>query len=47
MGCACGGGKSTKFVLTTSEGRRLSYNTEVEAVAAQRRLGGTVTKPKA
>jgi len=44
MACACG--KKTQqtsktYVHTAPNGQKRSYKTEVEAIAAQKRLGGT------
>jgi hypothetical protein len=43
--CACGKGKTTTatktYVHTAPNGERKTYKSEVEAVAAQKRLGGT------
>lgn len=45
MPCACGSNKKTEtnksYVHTSPDGQRRTYKTEVEAVAAQKRLGGT------
>jgi hypothetical protein len=45
MACACGKNKTQPanktYVHTSPAGERKTYKTEVEAVAAQKRLGGT------
>lgn len=44
MGCNCGANKSSKptsWVVTSPDGTTKSYRTEVEAVAAAKRVGGT------
>ena len=44
MACACGKGKTEAnktYVHTDGSGNKRTYKTEVEAVAAVRRLGGT------
>lgn len=45
MACACGKGKTEQanrtYVHTTPAGERRTYKTEVEAIAAQKRAGGT------
>jgi len=43
MGCACQGGSSKpqSYVVTKPDGTKQSYRTEVEAIAAARRVGGT------
>jgi hypothetical protein len=43
MGCNCGGAtaKKFKYVYTTAQGRQQTYDTEIEAKAAQIRAGGT------
>lgn len=44
MGCNCGNkaGKASKtYVVTDKNGAKKSYRTEVEAVAAAKRTGGT------
>jgi hypothetical protein len=44
MACACGKSKTQSnktYVHTSPSGERKTYKTEVEAVAAQKRMGGT------
>ena len=44
MACSCGKPKTTQsktFVHTAPDGTKKTYKSEVEAVAAQQRLGGT------
>lgn len=44
MGCNCGANKNAPaptYVVTSPNGERKSYKTEVEAVAAAKRVGGT------
>lgn len=44
MGCNCGTNKSTTpkgYVVTDPQGGTKSYRTEVEAIAAAKRVGGT------
>jgi hypothetical protein len=46
MGCACnsskGGAPAPKaYVVTLPDGQKKSYRTEVEAIAAAKRVGGT------
>jgi hypothetical protein len=46
MACACGKNKttqssSTTYLVTTPNGERKPYKTEVEAAAAAKRTGGT------
>lgn len=44
MACSCGKGKipvNQTYVHTNPQGERKTYKTEVEAIAAQQRLGGT------
>lgn len=42
MGCNCGkkNGQSSQYVYISATGQRATYNTEVEARAAQIRAGG-------
>lgn len=48
MGCACNSGKKTAtastYVVTAADGSRKTYRTEVEAIAAAKRTGGTWKK---
>lgn len=49
MGCACGSGKNGKpasYVVKSPDGTTKSYRTEVEAVAAAKRVGGTYSPAK-
>ncbi|MGO1312780.1 MAG: hypothetical protein ACTMKW_09555 [Brevibacterium aurantiacum] len=47
MACACGkkSGMAKTYLHVSKDGTQKSYSSEVEALAAQRRLGGTV-RPK-
>lgn len=42
MGCNCGGGTTAKntYIYTDPNGQQHTYNTEIEARAAQIRAGG-------
>lgn len=42
MPCNCGGGANAakKYIYTTPQGRQVTYNTDIEARAAQIRAGG-------
>lgn len=44
MGCNCGSNKTAapkSYVVTDPNGQSKSYKTEVEAIAASKRVGGT------
>lgn len=41
MGCNCGGtAKKFKYIFTNDQGRQFTYDSEIEAKAAQIRAGG-------
>ena len=48
MGCNCGGKKNTgqSFVYTSPTGVKTTYNSEVQAKAAQIRNGGGTITPR-
>jgi hypothetical protein len=44
MGCACGNKKNAvqqTYLVTSPNGSTKTYSTEIEAVAASKRVGGT------
>lgn len=45
MGCNCGANKGTStpksYVVTAPDGTKTSYRTDIEAIAAAKRVGGT------
>lgn len=50
MGCNCGGKKSagvvSQYVYTSPSGAKTTYNSEVQAKAAQIRNGGGTVAPR-